>query len=76
MIPNGKAPTWTTSEGGIEFTDPDQYITIPTFTPVSVTVATKFSFSISFWLKIESGVIDGYIFRYARSDVASVIFFH
>ena len=64
---------WTSE--GIEFTDPNQYLQIPTFAPVSVTAATKFSFTINFWLKIESGATDGYIFRYSRSNVNPVNLF-
>jgi len=73
LIPSGQAPQWTTE--GIELTNSNQYILLPTFTPTSVTAATKFSFSISFWLKIESGATNGDIFRYARSDVNSVTSF-
>ena len=54
---------------GVEFTDSDQYIKIPTFAPASPTLATSFSFTISFWLKLESGANDGYIFRYSRPNV-------
>jgi len=70
LFPNGKAPNWIQGEPGVEFTDPDQYILIPSFIPKAGTGITSILFTVNFWLKLENiPNKDGYIFRYSRSDV-------
>ena len=70
MIPNGKAPGWAQDEVGVEFSDPDQYISIPSFIPKAGTPTTPIIFTVNFWLKIENMTDNnaGYIFRYCRPN--------
>ncbi len=78
----GKSPRWIKNvrdirnffisnfqDAGVEFTDSNQYILIPTFAPKAGTPLTPIDFTVSFWLKIKNESNSGYIFRYSRSNV-------
>ena len=54
----------------MEFTDSNQYILIPTFTPKAGTPLTPICLTVTFWLKIKNEPNSGYIFRYSRSNVS------
>lgn len=78
-----KAPHWNSEvlkkknyfyffkkEAGVEFTNSDQHIKIPSFIPKAGTSITPISFTVNFWIKLKEGSDNsGFIFRYSRSNV-------
>jgi len=56
-------PKWLSNEAGIEFTTPNQYVTIPRFSMPEFDDYYSGSLTISFWIKYSPGSA-GFIFKY------------